>query len=67
MLVKNLADASLKSPLLTGFYFFSLFILLRGRSRDEAFDIGREIVDAVTADNPKPVKLKFEKVCIPKF
>ena len=47
--------------------FFSLFILLRGRSRDEAFDIGREIVDAVTADNPKPVKLKFEKVCIPKF
>lgn len=40
----------------------SLFVLLKGASKDEAFRIGKEIVEAVTADNPKPVKLKFEKV-----
>ena len=40
----------------------SLFVLLKGKSKDEAFRIGREICDRVTADNPKPVKLKFEKV-----
>ncbi len=39
-----------------------MFILLKGRSKDEAFVIGQEIADAVTAANPKPVKLKFEKV-----
>ena len=41
---------------------FSMFIELPGRTKDEAFTIGQEIADAVTADNPKPVKLKFEKV-----
>lgn len=40
----------------------SLFILLPGRTKKQAFEIGQEIADAVTADNPKPVKLKFEKV-----
>lgn len=40
----------------------SLFVLLRGRSKDEAFRIGKEICEQVTADNPRPVKLKFEKV-----
>lgn len=40
----------------------SLFILLKGATKDQAFKIGREIVDQVTAANPKPVKLKFEKV-----
>lgn len=43
----------------------SLFILLPGRSRSEAFKIGNEIADAVTEDNPQPVKLKFEKVYHP--
>jgi len=41
---------------------YSLFVLLKGASKEEAFRIGKEIVEAVTADNPKPVKLKFEKV-----
>ncbi|XP_015910939.2 uncharacterized protein [Parasteatoda tepidariorum] len=43
----------------------SLFILLKGRSKDEAFKIGQEIADVVTLTNPKPVKLKFEKVYLP--
>ena len=37
-------------------------MLLKGTTKEEAFRIGKEIVEAVTADNPKPVKLKFEKV-----
>ena len=40
----------------------SMFVLLEGRTKDEAFVIGQEIADAVTNDNPKPVKLKLEKV-----
>jgi len=43
----------------------SLFVLTQGRSRQEAFKIGQEIADAVTQDNPKPVKLKLEKVYQP--
>ncbi|KAK2182753.1 hypothetical protein NP493_337g00016 [Ridgeia piscesae] len=43
----------------------SLFVLLKGRTKQEAFEIGYEIADAVTALNPKPVKLKFEKVYLP--
>lgn len=43
----------------------SLFVLLKGKSREEAFAIGKEIADAVTNDNPKPVKLKLEKVYQP--
>ncbi|KAL6880915.1 zeta catalytic subunit of dna polymerase [Trichoderma novae-zelandiae] len=43
----------------------SLFIYLKGRSRDEAFAIGEEIAHAITERNPKPVKLKFEKVYHP--
>jgi len=43
----------------------SLFIELAGRSKDEAFDIGHEIAERVTAMNPKPIKLKFEKVYLP--
>ena len=44
--------------------FFSLFVLLKGATKEEAFSIGKDIVDTVTAMNPKPVKLKFEKVCL---
>ncbi|KAI9654687.1 MAG: DNA polymerase zeta [Trizodia sp. TS-e1964] len=43
----------------------SLFVLLKGRSKDEAFDIGNEMVKAVTNINPRPIKLKFEKVYLP--
>ncbi|KAL7947757.1 hypothetical protein V8C42DRAFT_315486 [Trichoderma barbatum] len=43
----------------------SLFIYLKGRSRDEAFVIGQEIAHAITERNPNPVKLKFEKVYHP--
>ncbi|PGH26674.1 hypothetical protein AJ80_01620 [Polytolypa hystricis UAMH7299] len=43
----------------------SLFIHLKGRTRDEAFDIGEEIARTVTDSNPRPVKLKFEKVYHP--
>ena len=42
----------------------SLFVALPGRSKEQAFKIGNEIADTVTAMNPKPVKLKFEKVRI---
>jgi DNA polymerase zeta len=43
----------------------SLFIYLKGRSRDDAFVIGQEIAQAITERNPKPIKLKFEKVYHP--
>lgn len=43
----------------------SLFVYLKGRSRHEAFDIGNEIAAAVTKMNPRPIKLKFEKVYHP--
>ncbi|KAH6607338.1 hypothetical protein Trco_003651 [Trichoderma cornu-damae] len=43
----------------------SLFVHLRGRSRDEAFAIGQEIAEAITERNPRPVKLRFEKVYHP--
>ncbi|KAF7718768.1 Uncharacterized protein PECH_004245 [Penicillium ucsense] len=43
----------------------SLFVYLKGRTRDQAFDIGEEIAQAVTDMNPRPIKLKFEKVYHP--
>ncbi len=43
----------------------SLFIYLKGRTKDQAFDIGNEIAQMVTNMNPRPVKLKFEKVYFP--
>ena len=43
----------------------SLFVYLKGRSKDEAFDIGQEIANTITNMNPRPVKLKFEKVYHP--
>lgn len=43
----------------------SLFIHLKGRTRAQAFDIGEEIAAAVTKANPRPIKLKFEKVYHP--
>ena len=43
----------------------SLFVYLKGRTKDEAFDIGAEIANTITKMNPRPVKLKFEKVYLP--
>ena len=43
----------------------SLFVHLKGRTRAEAFDMGEQIAKAVTNMNPRPVKLKFEKVYHP--
>ncbi|KFX96058.1 hypothetical protein V490_03531 [Pseudogymnoascus sp. VKM F-3557] len=43
----------------------SIFIYLKGRTKDQAFDIGNEIAERVTNMNPRPVRLKFEKVYLP--
>lgn len=43
----------------------SVFVLLKGATKEQAFKIGNEIAEAVTATNPKPIKLKFEKVYLP--
>ncbi|XP_064489421.1 DNA polymerase zeta catalytic subunit-like isoform X2 [Ornithodoros turicata] len=43
----------------------SMFVLLEGKTKRQAFEIGQEIAEVVTAQNPKPVKLKFEKVYLP--
>ncbi|XP_023971318.2 DNA polymerase zeta catalytic subunit isoform X1 [Physeter macrocephalus] len=40
----------------------SMFVLLKGATKEQSFKIGQEIAEAVTATNPKPVKLKFEKI-----
>ncbi|CAI9102204.1 OLC1v1000436C1 [Oldenlandia corymbosa var. corymbosa] len=45
----------------------SMFVLLKGRSVEETFQIGDEIASAVTAMNPNPVVLKMEKVYYPCF
>ncbi|KYO24730.1 DNA polymerase zeta catalytic subunit isoform A [Alligator mississippiensis] len=43
----------------------SMFVLLKGATKEQSFKIGQEIAEAVTATNPNPVKLKFEKVYLP--
>ncbi|KAL2209296.1 hypothetical protein CC79DRAFT_1367486 [Sarocladium strictum] len=43
----------------------SLFVYLKGRTREQAFDIGNEIAKEISAQNPQPIKLKFEKVYHP--
>jgi DNA polymerase zeta len=43
----------------------SLFVHLKGRTRDQAFTIGEEIAEAITQMSPRPIKLKFEKVYHP--
>ncbi|CAG9460605.1 unnamed protein product [Pedinophyceae sp. YPF-701] len=43
----------------------SMFVLLPGRSKEEAFAIGREIAEEVSRANPPPVRLKLEKVYLP--
>ncbi|KAK0723736.1 hypothetical protein B0T21DRAFT_337343 [Apiosordaria backusii] len=43
----------------------SLFIHLPGRTREQAFAIGQEMAKEITDMNPRPMKLKFEKVYQP--
>lgn len=43
----------------------SVFIYLRGRTKEQAFIIGNEISETITKMNPAPIKLKFEKVRLP--
>ncbi|KIY93231.1 DNA polymerase zeta subunit, partial [Monoraphidium neglectum] len=43
----------------------SLFVLLPGRTREQAFKIGNEIAEAVTAANPRPVTLRLDKIYHP--
>ncbi|KAG5651144.1 hypothetical protein H0H81_009716 [Sphagnurus paluster] len=43
----------------------SIFIYLLGRTKEQAFLIGNDIADTITAMNPSPIKLKFEKVYLP--
>eukprot|EP00960_Hanusia_phi_P043421 756036-Hanusia_phi.AAC.3 len=43
----------------------SLFVEIPGRSKEEAFRIGKEIAAAVTAENPAPMELELEKVYQP--
>ncbi|KAI8913176.1 hypothetical protein BC831DRAFT_517231, partial [Entophlyctis helioformis] len=43
----------------------SIFVQLQGRTKEEAFAIGNEMVNAATRANPDPIKLKFEKVYLP--
>lgn len=43
----------------------SMFVLLKGCTRLEAFKIGEEIAEAITELNPHPVTLKMEKVYHP--
>jgi DNA polymerase zeta len=43
----------------------SVFVLLKGATKERAFRVGAEIAKRVTDDNPWPVKLKFEKVYHP--
>ncbi|CAN6469328.1 unnamed protein product [Victoria cruziana] len=45
----------------------SMFVLLKGRTVEEAFVIGQEMATAVTKMNPYPVTLKMEKVYSPCF
>ncbi|KAG0345473.1 DNA polymerase zeta [Podila humilis] len=45
----------------------SMFVQLKGRTREEAFEIGYDISETITRMNPRPVKLKFEKVYHPCF
>lgn len=43
----------------------SLFVYFPGKSKDDAFKIGKRIAQAITDHFPDPIKLKFEKVYLP--
>ncbi|KRX05340.1 Ribonuclease H-like domain [Pseudocohnilembus persalinus] len=43
----------------------SVFVLLKGRSRQEAFQIGKQITEEINKMFPHPIELKLEKVYQP--
>ncbi|KAF9481424.1 hypothetical protein BDN70DRAFT_831218 [Pholiota conissans] len=43
----------------------SVFVYLPGKTKEQAFALGHEIANTITAMNPSPIKLKFEKVYLP--
>jgi DNA polymerase zeta len=43
----------------------SVFVYMPGQEKKAAFEIGVEMVERITAMNPTPIKLKFEKVYLP--
>ena len=43
----------------------SLFVLLEGRTREEAFRVGKEMAEEITRGEPSPVRLQMEKVYMP--
>ncbi|KEG14455.1 DNA polymerase zeta catalytic subunit [Trypanosoma grayi] len=43
----------------------SLFVRLPGRTKEEAFLLGEQMAQEVTAVNPSPIQLQFEKVLLP--
>jgi DNA polymerase zeta len=45
----------------------SLFVVLKGRSNEDAFKIGAEMAKEITSRYPYPMELKFEKVYNPMF
>lgn len=49
-------------PFLTSIKMLNKYRYLLGKTKEQAFAIGNEIAAAITAQNPAPIKLKFEKV-----
>ena len=47
------------------FLLDSVFVHLKGRTKAEAFRIGKEIAEKITQMSPPDVVLKFEKVYLP--
>ena len=43
----------------------SVFVHLKGRTKEEAFRVGEEISTFITGKSPKEVTLKLEKVYLP--
>lgn len=66
MLCLNLSDVSRISRFCLFLYNLEIAIFtLIGHSRCDAFRLGALIADDVSAQNPYPMKLKFEKVMQP--
>ena len=47
------------------FWTDSIFVHLKGKTKEEAFKIGQEIADKITELSPTDVVIKFEKVYLP--
>lgn len=43
----------------------SMFVLLEGKSPEEAFILGKKMAEKITNLNPEPIKLQFEKIYFP--